>query len=321
MKLFLTGGTGFVGHHIAARFIEAGWDVTALVRESSKSDELKSLGATLVTGDLLNADTYQDGLEKSDLAINCAGLIKAVSYDQFRRVNADGAAEVARAAERSGVPRYVLISSIAAAGPTDGAGNELAGPVSSYGSSKREGERKVLEKAKGMEVVIIRPPIIYGPRDRGFFSAFKMAHKGWFPMYGNGTYQFSIVHVEDLVRAIHDLAVKQGKLPAAPLYPEDGAHPTWRVMSDIMEVAVGKDLKRPKIPGALFHTIGGLASFFAMLTRQPALMSLDKVKEMAQPHWKFSHKDLTRASGWVPRIRLNTGIAETYRWYVNSGWL
>jgi len=320
-KLFLTGATGFVGHYVAACFRDCGWNVTALVRQTSSTDEVRRLGVKIHVGDMLSADTYQPAIESSDAVVHCAGLIKALGYDQFHRVNAEGASEVARAAERSGVARFVHISSIAAAGPTDSSGKAESQPVSNYGMSKLEGERKVLEKARGMQVCVVRPPIIYGPRDTGMLPVFKMAHQGWFPMFGNGTHQISIVHIDDLARAVFDLASNAGKLPEGPFYPEDGSNPTWRILADSLELVVDRKLRRPSLPPFLFHGAGSLATFWSMISRRPTVMSLDKYKEMAQPFWKFSHKSLTRAIGWVPRVRLSEGFHDTYKWYRDNGWL
>jgi len=144
MRVFLTGGTGFVGHHAAKVLAERGDTVIALVRKGSNTGGLAEIaGVELCEGQLLNPQSYAAALEGCDALIHCAGAIKALSLAEYLRVNADGAEGIARAAFQAGVPRFHLVSSIAARGPilSDGSTN---GPVSDYGRSKLVGEQKVL---------------------------------------------------------------------------------------------------------------------------------------------------------------------------------
>jgi nucleoside-diphosphate-sugar epimerase len=318
-RLFITGATGFVGRHVAERFLRAGWEITALTRGSSNTQALASAGCTVHAGELTQADSFQAAIEGCDVVAHCAGLIKATSWEQFRRVNVDGAGEVALAAARGCVPRFVHISSIAAAGPTSGTGESE--PVSQYGRSKLDGERRVFDKSGGMQVCIVRPPILYGPYDHGMLPVFKAARRGFIPLYGRGDHRISILHAHDLAGAIFDLATRTGRLPPGPFYPEDGSNPTWLELVEAMERAVRRGIRRMSIPPPLIHAAGGIASFWSMLFHSPSVFSLDKVREMAQPSWVFSHKSLKQAVGWSPRIRLAEGLGETYRWYKENGWL
>lgn len=318
MRLFLTGASGFVGHHLAAAFRSAGWDVSALVRTRSSVSALRELGVELVQGDLLAGESFADALAGSDLVIHCAGLIRAVTVEEYRRVNVDGAGVVAATASRVGMPRFILISSIAARGPLGGSD---PAPVSHYGTSKREGEKRVFEKAGGMSVCVIRPPVIYGPRDSGMLSVFKAARFGLFPMYGRGGHRLSIVHVDDLVRAIQLVAARPGDLPSGPFYPEDGTNPSWSELAQAFAAALGKKIRRIPLPPFLFYGLAGLATGWSLLVRRPVLFSLDKVREMSCPDWTASHKDLTRLVGYKPQIPLVRGLGETARWYRRQGWL
>lgn len=320
-RLFITGASGFVGFHIAQVFVRQGWEVTALVRENSAVVGLEELSVRLHRGDLLAAPTFQRAMEGADAVVHCAGLIKARSYQEFRTVNAQGAGQVARAASIMGVPRLVLISSIAARGPgrVDVRGTE---PISIYGKSKLEGEQRSFQEAGGTEVAVLRPPPVYGPGDRGMLDLFKFARRGFFPLWGRGNHRTAIVHVEDLAEAVFALASRPGKMPSGPFYPEDGNNVSWSELA----VAFAQAVRRKKIitlplPGFVFHLMGLVATLWSILTKRATLFSRDKALEMAQPYWECSHQGLTRATGWKPRHQLVRGLAETYVWYRKKGWL
>jgi len=318
MKIFLTGATGFVGHHLAAAFRSASWDVTALVRGQSNVSGLSEMGVTLRQGELLSGDSYSDAMARCDLVIHCAGLIRAVTLDDYRQVNSEGAGAVAATAARVGVPRFILISSIAARGPL---GRVESSPVSHYGLSKREGEKRVYENAGGMSVCVVRPPVIYGPRDTGMLSVFKAARLGLFPMYGRGQHRVAIVHIDDLVRAVYLLASRPGDFQTGPFYPEDGTNPSWVELAQAFSSALGRRIWRLPLPPFLFHGLSALSTGFSLLTRRPVLFSVDKVREMACPDWTASHKELNKAVGFRPLIPLVRGLGETARWYRREGWL
>lgn len=320
-RVFLTGASGFVGYHVARVFKDAGWDVECLVRESSDTTALEELGVELFSGWLDNPATYQNRIEGVDLVVHCAGAIKALNLAGFMEVNAEAAGAVAVAATNAGVPRIVLISSIAARGPVLSEGQTDFSPVSNYGQSKLEGEIKVRIQSDLKEVSVLRPPPVYGPRDHGMLDVFKMADKGWFPTLGDGSCRFGIIHGEDLARAVLALAVVSGPLPPGPFYPEDGSRCSMNELADAFSEALGRRLRRPCLPAWFFWTAGALASGWSQLSRRPSVFSLDKVHEMTAPSWESHNDDLIAATGWTPQIPLVDGIKATYAWYRKHGWL
>jgi len=317
MRLFLTGASGFLGYHVAALFVKEGWKVTALARASSDTRAIRELGVSVHEGDLLAGDTYLRAMLGFDVVVHCAGAIRALGLDEFLRVNGAAAGEVARTAAGAGVRRFIHISSIAARGP---AGRDER-PVSWYGESKLSGEQQVCRNSGSMAVAVVRPPVIFGPRDFGLLSAFRMAHRGWFPLYGDGRRKLSIVYGEDAARAILLLAARKGELPPGPFYPADSSNPTWLELAGLFEQAMDRRLRKPRIPTPLFKAAAACGTVAGKLTRKAPLFSLDKEREMSQVSWECSAKTLTQATGWKPEAPLAKRIAETYRWYWKNGWL
>ena len=119
MRWLVTGATGFIGTTLVERLIARGDEVRALVRDPGRARELRSMGAELVTGDVSRPESLDGAVPDVDAVVHLAGLVKALTREELFRVNAEGTRALAAAATRSGRPRFVLVSSLAAAGPSE----------------------------------------------------------------------------------------------------------------------------------------------------------------------------------------------------------
>jgi nucleoside-diphosphate-sugar epimerase len=206
MKALVTGATGFIGSHLCEELIRKGYDVTCLVKKTSNLKWIETLNIDFVQGDCTDRNSLLDAVSNCDYVFHLAGLTKARSGDEFFAVNTNGTENLVKAlAERNPhVKRFVYVSSLAAAGPCR---NGVAVtedcapcPVSDYGRSKLEAERVVLQYRDLIPVTIVRPPAVYGPRDRDMLVLFKMIKKGVF--FDLGTCYYSLLYVDDLVQGI-----------------------------------------------------------------------------------------------------------------------
>ena len=317
--VFLTGGSGFFGHHIAARFLAAGWQVGALVRASSDTSGLEALGAAIVTAPLEDGAALAESMRGCDVVVHCAGSVASSTEAEYMKINRDGAAAVAAAAVAAGVPRFVLISSIASHGPSQDGGDGADHPISAYGRSKLAGENAVKEiLGDSVSLAVLRPPPIYGPRDWALVPVFKMALKGLMPTYGKNPGRISIVHGEDAADAVFRLATTD--VPWGPYYPEDGSRPTWEAFAKCFEDALERPVRALPLPRPLFWVAGAAATAWGHVARAHPF-SLDKVREMAAPGWVFSSRRLREATGWETRYELASGLRATLEWYVENGWI
>lgn len=316
--VFLTGGSGFLGHHIAARFVAAGWQVGALVRGTSKTAALEALGVSLIRGGLDGGQVVAEAMRGCDVVVHCAGSTASSTEAEYMRINAEGAGAIAAAAVAARVPRFVLISSIAAHGPSLDGGDGTDRPISAYGRSKLAGEAAVREiLGDHASLAVLRPPPIYGPRDRALVPVFKLARRGLMPIYGKDAGRFSIVHGVDAADAAFRLATTDA--PEGPYYPEDGTRPTWPGFAAAFAAALDRPVRALPLPRPLFWIAGGLASAWGRMAR-PHPFTVDKVREMAAPGWVFSSRRLREATGWTSRIELVAGLRETLEWYQENGW-
>jgi len=164
VKAFVTGGTGFVGAHLVRALRARGDTVTCLVRSTTKAQALGWTDVRLIRGDLHDAAALREGCADAEVVYHVAGRISARDLDEFMRANRDGTANVLEAAAPVSLRRFVLVSSLAAAGPTV-PGKPIdetrpPSPVTPYGQSKLAAEGLV--RAMAGSWTIVRPPTVYG---------------------------------------------------------------------------------------------------------------------------------------------------------------
>ncbi len=207
MKAFVTGGTGFVGSHLVEALIGSPdyTEVRCLIRSSDKW--LSGLDFTRVSGDLFDLQAISKALEGVDVIFHIAAVLRAPSKKEFTRANVDATENLIRIAQKKGVKNFVILSSLAGVGPSQGipvTEKTRMNPVSMYGESKKEMET-VIHKIGGKteSIKIIRPPAVYGPRESDIYTFFKTFATGFCPMVGDGNHPtLSMVYVSDLVNGI-----------------------------------------------------------------------------------------------------------------------
>ena len=335
-SVLVTGASGFIGQHLVRRLIERGDRVSCLVRATSRIDELRSSGAQLIVGDVTDLAGIGRALAESraDVVIHLAGLLKAVRTAGFARVNAGGVESVAAACAGHAVrPLLVVVSSLAAAGPCAGDQPRVEGdfpaPVSAYGRSKLAGELAAARYAGEMEITIVRPPIVFGPGDRGVLEMFRpIARTGLHFVPGREERRVSLIHVADLA-ALLLLAVEKGERLRPDGGPGQGVYfvaadhdPTYAELGQSMARALGK--KRATvmhIPGTLVRLVGLCGDSLGRVRQRPGWVNSDKMDEALAGSWVCSSAKARAQLGWSPAATLDERLRETARWYRQAGWL
>jgi nucleoside-diphosphate-sugar epimerase len=322
MKALVTGATGFVGSHLAEALRRRGDEVTALVRSPGKAEALHRLGVRTVAGHLEDAAALARAVEGQDVVFHVAGLVAARNEGEFMRGNRDGTTTLVAAASTAGTPRFVLVSSMAAAGPatpgTPLTGTEPARPVTAYGRSKLAAEAAVT--ASSLPWVILRPPTVYGPRDREVLKVFRMARLGIAPVFGDGGQQLSAVHGADLADAL--IAAATATATAGRIY--FACHPeifTSAAFVTAVGAAMDRRVALVPVPAPVGRALLAVTEASARLAGRTTILTRDKANEFFQAAWIGDPAPLTRDSGWRARYDLAAGLADTYRWYRDAGWL
>ncbi|MGI8413449.1 MAG: NAD-dependent epimerase/dehydratase family protein [Solirubrobacteraceae bacterium] len=216
-RVFLTGGSGFIGGELVSALVKRGEEVVGLARTDASARALAARGARVVRGDVLDANALAAGMAGCELVHHVAGVNSHCPQDPVRlmRVNVTGAENVVHAAARTGIARVVFTSSAAAIGEAEGTIGTEDSPhrgsyLSVYDRSKCESERVAFSAAAqtGVQVVALNPSSVQGPPRRGGNGAIIIAFlNGRLPAFVDT--HVSVVDVQDVVAA-HVLAATRG---------------------------------------------------------------------------------------------------------------
>jgi nucleoside-diphosphate-sugar epimerase len=328
-RAFVTGASGFVGSTLCEELTQRGYEIRALMRKTSSSANLGNVKIQPATGDLRNADSLVEAVRGADVIFHVAGVVAARSRADFFAANAVGTKNLIEAARRAGnLERFVYVSSLAAAGPSRPESprgeEEENNPVSDYGASKLGGEQEALAAKNDLPVTIVRPPAVYGPRDRGVFTFFQMIQRGLLPILGlekPDPRRYSFVHVADLVQGIA-LAGEAKDLPSGEIFYLSGnGEFSWEEAMRILARAMGKKPLPLRLPIPVMKGAGAICSAYSKVSGQVLPFSLDKVKEIAAPAWHCSNAKAKRLLKFEPYWELEKGFAQTAEWYRRNGWL
>jgi nucleoside-diphosphate-sugar epimerase len=256
-SFFITGATGFVGQRL----------VGALDGEIRVLSRIRQLNYETVICDLQSEEIPNDALNEVDTVFHLAGFAHDIRDERkikglYQKVNVDATVRLAELAIKSKVKRFVFVSSVKAGGlPLFGqciSEEEQGEPDGIYGETKREAELKLLEigRNSSMHVTIIRPSLVYGPNVKGNLELMLLGiKKGWFPSLPETSNKRSMIHVDDLVRAIL-LVAKENHANGEIFIATDGTPHSSREIYNAMCDVVGKSIPKWSVPKILFNMIG-----------------------------------------------------------------
>jgi nucleoside-diphosphate-sugar epimerase len=321
--ILLTGASGFIGSRIREVLLERGEDVLALRR--SGSPEPKAGRSAVV--DYAQAESLERVIEKEKprIVIHAAGVTKGVTIGDFRRGNVVPTENLLKAiaSKHDAVERFVHISSLTAYGPSaiDKPLEESAErrPIEFYGTSKLEAEEMV-ERTSVVPWTIIRPAGVYGPRDADFFTYFKMIERGMNVFFGNRQRVMSLVHVDDVVRAII-VAADCPRTKGKGYFICDGSPVSFAEFQGRIVEASGRKVRDLDLPEFLVPIAAFGGELMSGLDGKPRLFNRQKAAMGRQDAWTCTHASAKADFGYGPTIALADGVKSTYAWYRSSGWL
>ncbi|MCZ6545117.1 MAG: NAD-dependent epimerase/dehydratase family protein [Chloroflexi bacterium] len=323
MRILLTGATGFVGSQTARQLVADGHELRVSVRETSDLGPLATLEHESVLADLRDRSALDRACSGVEAVVHVAGLTSAVNARTYREVNGQGTRALAEAAVGAGVRRFVYVSSLAAMGPSAEAESPAAKPhpITPYGRSKEAGEQALLARAGELEVQVLRPPAVYGPRDTGLLPFFKMARRGYLLRFGDGRNRVSMIYAPDLAKAISTLLTAEAEQPAVFHVADGGGSYTWRELIDALGVAFGRSIRQIPLPPVVFNAVSHGSVLWARARGGAPALDRSRFSELSQSAWVCDSAALTEQTGWRPPTTLAAGLAETVTWYRQHGWI
>jgi UDP-glucose 4-epimerase len=306
LTIAVTGGTGFVGQAVIEHACQQGLKLRALARREQAACE----GVEWVLGDLADRAALAQLVAGAEAVLHIAGVVNTPDPMGFHLGNVTGTEALVEAAEAAGVARFAFVSSLAAREPK----------LSKYGQSKRDAEEIV--QASGLDWTIVRPPAIYGPRDREILDMFKAARWGVVPMPPPG--RTSIVHVDDLARLLIALVASSseavGQTRGRVFEPDDGREGGWTHarLGRAIGRAVGKSVWVPSLPRPL---LSGAARLDRLMRGRRAKLTPDRVGYMCHADWVSRPDKAPPRELWRAEIPTRDGLIATAAWYREQGWL
>ncbi|HYV40986.1 MAG TPA: NAD-dependent epimerase/dehydratase family protein [Thermoanaerobaculia bacterium] len=320
---FLTGGTGFIGGHVARALCAQGWAVRALSRKAP--DFPPDLPIEVVAGDLSERsnEVLRGALRGCEAIVHVAGLVKARSLEDYREVNVAGTQRLLTAGKDSAREAlFLLVSSQAAAGPAREERpvreEDTPRPVSWYGLSKLEAEEEVAREWQGPWLVL-RPGVVFGPGDRGLLTLFAAASRGWVPAPA-ASRRIQIIHSSRTALGIAraagrlDLSGKRGFL----------CDPDPITVGNFA-AAIARLPERPArlvpVPDLLVRVAGAVETLREAVTGRSRPFNADKAREILAGDWLCEPAMMQRHLDLPPPSPLEDALREMWNWYRQHRWL
>lgn len=324
-RIFITGGTGFIGQKLAKNLADEGHEVVALIRSKNKAQDLHHERISFVEGDLFSTDALNAGMEGCDEVYHLAAFASVWAKDDtFEKVNINGTLNILDVAKARGVKKTLVTSTAGVIGPA------IDGPVhedtprqvdffTPYESSKYESELKIKEYVQnGQHVVIVNPTRVYGPGPLNVSNSVTKLVKQyiegkWKFMPGDGMSTGNYVYVEDVING-HKLAMQNGR--AGERYLLGGEDATYHELFDTIAQIGGKKHRLYKMPLGVMLTFGKMQLFMAEnFGRQPMITPGWVRKYLYE--WRVSSEKARNELGYQI-TPLKEGIQETVNWLRNE---
>jgi len=324
MKIFVTGGTGFIGSHLVDHFLDyKDVEIYALVRDIKNLKWLTGLNIIPLKGDLLNIPTLPSDI---DYVFHIAGSIKAYKMADYYTVNLQGTASLFQSIISQGIlpKKVVFLSSLAATGPCkDGRPvleDDEPHPVSPYGKSKLEGETEALKYKERLSIVIPRVGAVYGPRDRSFVPYFKTIKKGILASIGSSRQLVSLIYIKDLVQAL-ELCIQKDTESGDIFHIADPQTNSFDEIGIAAAKILDVKLKKIKVSVPLAYAAAVLSEIIGQIGKNPGVFNRQRFQEMKQDAWIADSTKAREVLTFSPRYSLQKGVEETVSWYLQHGWL
>ena len=319
ISALVSGATGFLGGHLLLKLREKGFQVCALARKTSDSAGLVRSGVDISEGDVLDRQSLRRAMAGQQMVFHTAGKVSDWgSRQEFWQANVEGTANVITACREAGVKRLIHVSSLTVLGlPRSGARVDEKTPLDDsirdfYASSKIAGERLVREAhdSSGLETVVIRPGVIWGPGDTTILPRLAaLLRRGQLVFIGRGANLLGLSHVENLSQGLI-LAALTPSAAGQIYHLTDGEEITARAAFCALAVALGVPPPRLALPFPVVYFLAAFLERAARLRHAAAPPALTRygVRLVACD----SRYDISKAQselGYRPLLTFHQGIA------------
>ncbi len=317
MKIFLTGGSGFVGQSIIPILIENGYEIFALTRSKKSADKVKSIGAIPIMDDLTSlSKNTEDALKKCEYVLHSAAHMD-LTYDKepFYKVNVDATNDLLKKSKGNNIKKFIYISAapVVPGSPIinlfeKDAGTQL--PKALYPKTKAIAERAVLAaNGNSFKTIALRPPAIWGPNNHHYEDLMSNVASGKWKWIGGGHQILSTIHVKNLANAI--MSAFKSEKGGEAYFVTDGDRRSMRKTFTAILNAEGLDPGEKELPRGLAvffaHLFGGIWKLLGLKSRPPVMPLMIRLMGT-----EFSVSDLKARTelGYKNAIDFQQGVKE-----------
>jgi len=326
MKVLVTGANGFIGSFLAERLLKEGYHVVCLVRRESNKRWLNEIydKVEIRYSDFLYPETLANNFDDVDTVIHAAGLVNTFDWHNFYLVNFLGTKNILKAcSESKTVKRFIYISSHTASGPSpsDEVKNENSScnPVSHLGKSKLLAEEEVLKHISEFGITILRPTVLYGPRDYNLLLLFKLVKYGFFVRFGSLRRIVNLCYIDDFIDGV--VKSLNCRMCSGEIYYLGGQNEYFYEIKDALSKVVGKQPKDLYIPKPILVPITYFYEVIGRLTKKTYALNKDRVVDLVQENWGITTEKAKRDFNYNPQFSLIDGLKETFNWYKKNNLL
>lgn len=324
VRYFITGATGFVGGHLAEACVARGYTVSTLARPGSDTALLERLGVGVQRGDLNDSGLVQRSLEAVDVVVHCAAKVGDWGpVEDYRAVNVQALRQLLEACKGRALRRFVHLSTLGVYAARHHYGTDETEPlparhIDGYTQTKVEAERLVLDyyRSYGLPVVVLRPGVIYGPRDRAVVPRLiELLRAQRLPYLGSGKGAINCIYIANLVDAIF-LAADEPKALGQVYNLTDGEFVSKRRFIEAIADGLGLEKPTRSIPVWLARIIAWYMERGARRAgaSEPPRLTQARLKLFGL-NLDYSIDKAKRELGYRPRIPFDQAIQETIAWY------
>jgi nucleoside-diphosphate-sugar epimerase len=331
--VLVTGGTGFIGQHLVAALRAQGQTVRVLVRTpsggpyTSRCLALKTLGAELVPGDLLQLPSLRAALTQATTVFHLAGRLwtPEVADAEYTRLHIEGTHNLLTACSEAGsAPKLIYCSTTGVLGPTGlTPANEDASfrPSNIYERTKAEGEKLACRMADdaGLPLAVVRPGLVYGPGDLHLLGWFRAIQRGYYHVVGRGDNLLHPIYITDLVNGMLRCAVTPATDGRVYHLVGERALP-MRALAEALARALDRPLPRWHIPTLAAWVLALLFEWMPGMPPNRRPLTRGRVRFMTESR-AYCGRRAREELGFVPQINLADGLQRTVAWYRSEGLL
>jgi nucleoside-diphosphate-sugar epimerase len=322
----VTGANGFVGSHLVDLLLKKDLIVRCITRKTSDMRWLKDKPLEIFDGGLFDKENLRLAFKDASFIYHVAGVVKAKTPEGYFNGNVEATRTLLEVALESPatIEKFLIVGSQTVTGPSyDGKPvNEETEckPLTTYARSKKKQEEVALSYSDKLPITICRAPAVYGERDTEVFIYFQTFNKGLTTLIGFDEKILSLIHVADLAEGLY-FAATADKSTGEIYFISSEKYYTWDEIGKVTAKALGKKALRIRIPHFMVFTIAAFAQFFAMFSKKPATLNIEKAKDLTQHAWICDTTKAVEQLGFRQKVSIEEGIKRSCEWYREMKWI